>query len=83
MISVKCEIYGSVTGVYAIDYEGDDLGYIDAQVVNDVEPYCGRWSVKNPYHIYRAERTQQPGSSQTVSSYNVKNHQKVGRVDLP
>ncbi|XP_071792804.1 fibrocystin-L-like isoform X2 [Asterias amurensis] len=74
MFSVKCKTVGSVSGVYVQDYERNPPGIADGEVINDEEPYCDRWSVRNPFHIYYAGVTSKPGSSQTVAPYDVRNN---------
>ena len=77
MFSVKCKTVGSVSGVYVQDYERGSPGIADGVVINDEEPYCGRRSVRNPFHIYYAGITSKPGSSQTVAPYDVRNNGMV------
>ncbi|XP_038070546.1 fibrocystin-L-like isoform X1 [Patiria miniata] len=77
MFSVKCSTSGKIRGYYVQDFEGDSLGWINGEVINNQEPYCGRYLVKNPYHIFYAGRTVVPGSSQTVESFDVRQHDQL------
>ena len=79
MFSVKCSTVGSVSGKYVQDYEGESTGIVDGEVIKDEEPYCDRWSVKNPFQIFFADRTLKPGTSKTVDPYDVRYNPQVGK----
>ena len=36
-------------------YENDVLGEESGERVSDVEPFCGRFSLKNPLYLWRAD----------------------------
>ncbi|XP_071793632.1 fibrocystin-L-like isoform X1 [Asterias amurensis] len=77
MFSVKCSTVGSVSGKYVQDYEGESTGIVDGEVIKDEEPYCDRWSVKNPFQIFYAGRTLKPGTSKTVDPYDVRHNSQL------
>ncbi|XP_071944839.1 fibrocystin-L-like [Antedon mediterranea] len=58
MFTVQCQQDSESSGLYTNDYEGTASGYESGARVMDVEPYCGRASLKNPNIIYEAGGTE-------------------------
>ncbi|XP_022097673.1 fibrocystin-L-like isoform X1 [Acanthaster planci] len=77
MFSVKCSTSGSIKGYLVQDYEGDSLGWINGEVINSQEPYCGRWLIKNPYHIFYAGRSRTSGSEKELDSFDIRQYDQL------
>ncbi len=77
LFSVKCTSVGQVIGYYVQDFEGDIEGYVDGNVVQDEEPFCGRSSLKNPQIVFYAGKTLKPGTAMTVKAFDVRYNGQV------
>ena len=80
MFSVKCTAVGQVSGFYVQDFEGNNTGYMDGDVVQDEEPFCGRSSLRDPGHIFYVGKTLKPGTSTTVKSFDVRYNGQVKTI---
>ncbi|XP_033119895.1 fibrocystin-L-like [Anneissia japonica] len=75
VFSVQCQMSGP-TGDYTNDYEGELIGYESGVRVLDVEPFCGRFSLKNPKDIYRSGETKS-SDGVTLGAFDAKSNGKV------
>ncbi|XP_071944840.1 fibrocystin-L-like [Antedon mediterranea] len=75
MFSIKCKRSG-LTGMYINDYEGTANEYESGIRVLDMEPYCGRASLKNPSAVYKSGKTKS-SNGETVDVIDAKINGKV------
>ncbi|XP_069771791.1 PKHD1 like 1, tandem duplicate 1 [Narcine bancroftii] len=65
LVGVKCpEHIAGYTSGYAVkyfnDFEDQDSSYHSGLVTMETDAFCGRYSVKNPYHLFGYAQSHQP-----------------------